>query len=133
MELYIEDLMGSPPETIRPDTTVGQAVDRMRARSIHALPVVDDAGRAVGFAAMSDLIDVDDAGAPIASVMTSPVETIERYRTVRQAGERMLDKRIHHLVVVHEGRAVGVLSSLDLVRVLVEQRLQSEPAVGGDE
>lgn len=133
MELYIEDLMGSPPETIGTEATVGKAIERMQARSIHALPVVDDAGRAVGFVAMSDVIAADDPGASIESVMTRPVETIERYRTVRQAGERMLDKRIHHLVVVHEGRAIGVLSSLDLVRVLVSRCLGNEGIVGGDE
>ncbi len=32
----------------------------------------------------------------------------------------MLDLRVHHLVVTERGQAIGMLSSFDLLRVLVE-------------
>lgn len=46
--------------------------------------------------------------------MSSPVETIEAGEPAEVAWNRMRVRRIHHLVVIEEGKAVGVLSAQDL-------------------
>lgn len=52
----VEDVMTRPVETVRPETTVADAVRRMSDHRLHHLPVVDAQGRLVGIVAQSDLI-----------------------------------------------------------------------------
>ena len=55
--LSAEDAMTRAPVTIGPDATLGEALERMerRASQISVLPVVDDAGRAVGLIRLHDV------------------------------------------------------------------------------
>ncbi|MDE3155401.1 MAG: CBS domain-containing protein [Acidobacteriota bacterium] len=50
----------------------------------------------------------------IADVMKKPVHTVPADELLETAAARMRDKRIHHLVVVRDGKAVGLLSSRDV-------------------
>jgi CBS domain-containing protein len=54
-----EEIMTTPPLTIRPDATLGEAARLMHDRSVKRLPVVDpDKGMIVGIVARSDLLKV---------------------------------------------------------------------------
>jgi CBS domain-containing protein len=50
----------------------------------------------------------------LAEIMSSPVETIGSGASAEMAWNRMQAKRIHHLVVMKDGEAVGVISERDL-------------------
>jgi acetoin utilization protein AcuB len=50
----------------------------------------------------------------LAEIMSSPVHTIQAGESAEDAWNRMQSKRIHHLVVIRKGQAVGVLSARDL-------------------
>jgi arabinose-5-phosphate isomerase len=56
-ELSAEDAMTRSPVTIGPDATLGDALERMERRpsQISALPVVDEAGRALGLLRLHDV------------------------------------------------------------------------------
>jgi CBS domain-containing protein len=56
--LTAEDLMTSPPVTIRPKDFVSHAARLMYARRVKRLPVVDDDGRLVGIVSRADLLSV---------------------------------------------------------------------------
>jgi arabinose-5-phosphate isomerase len=55
--LRAEEVMTSQPVSIGPDATLGEALERMERRKsqISVLPVVDDAGRAVGMLRIHDI------------------------------------------------------------------------------
>jgi arabinose-5-phosphate isomerase len=55
--LHAEDAMTRAPVTIGPDATLGDALERMERRpsQISVLPVVDDAGRALGLLRLHDI------------------------------------------------------------------------------
>lgn len=57
----VADLMTAPAVTVAPETTVRQAANVMRGRSIGCL-VVADAGRAVGIVTVSDLLTLVGRG-----------------------------------------------------------------------
>jgi arabinose-5-phosphate isomerase len=61
--LRAEDAMTRAPVTIGPDATLGDALERMERRrsQISVLPVVDDAGRALGLLRLHDIY-LGDAG-----------------------------------------------------------------------
>ncbi|HEU5108845.1 MAG TPA: CBS domain-containing protein [Micromonosporaceae bacterium] len=52
------ELMSAPAVTVVPDTPLSEAARLMNAEGIKRLPVVDEAGRAVGVVARSDLLRV---------------------------------------------------------------------------
>lgn len=53
----VESIMTRPVVTVAPSTDVGAAAALMRARRIHHLPVIDDAGALVGIVSSWDLLD----------------------------------------------------------------------------
>jgi len=52
----VEDVMSSEVVQIRPDDSVGDAIDRLVRHRIHHLPVCDDMGRLLGVVSTMDLL-----------------------------------------------------------------------------
>lgn len=84
--------------TIELHATVGEAVHRLRRHGIGGLPVVAAGGRLAGFLAERDVMG------------------------------RMTRQRMRHLVVVEEGRLLGILSIVDPVKHRVDE-LETEVGV----
>jgi CBS domain-containing protein len=66
----LADLMTAPPVTEEPTTTVKQAANMMRGRSIGCLVVVES-GRAVGIVTVSDLLELVGRGHSRGAVTTT--------------------------------------------------------------
>lgn len=60
-----------------------------------------------------------------ADVMVREVHTIEPDAPIEEAAKRMAECRVHRLPVVEGDRLVGILSSLDLARLMAEGRIQA--------
>lgn len=96
-------------------------------RKVHAVFVLDDAGRPAGVISDFDLLAGEWLGTDAeslrtmqrmtaAELMTAPVETIPATATATEAAARMRDLRISRLLVTDEsGSAEGVISISDLV------------------
>ncbi|GAB4236719.1 MAG: CBS domain-containing protein [Methyloligellaceae bacterium] len=104
-----------------PDFTVDHVRELMAAKRIHALPVVTANKKAVGIVTTADVARTMDEDTPVANVMSDIVFRVAATDPVAKAARMMRTKRVHHLVVVDGGEAVGILSSFDLLR-LVEQK-----------
>jgi arabinose-5-phosphate isomerase len=63
----IAEVMTRTPITIRPTAKVAEAIDRMRARKISELPVVDDRDCPIGMIDITDLIGLEPPAVPGAS------------------------------------------------------------------
>ncbi len=87
----VEDVMSQPALTSSPDTTLREAANLLRGRTIGCLPVVEN-GRTVGIVTTTDLLELIGAGVerPIAK---------KRRRVLKERGPR-------HLRVVGRGRTV---------------------------
>ncbi len=109
----------------------------MNASQVRHLPVVDDGSTIIGIVSDRDFqramqIDqpdfvsgkvarpVFDPNARVRDYMNWPVESIEESRSVADAAMMMLDKRISSLVVTRGARVVGIVTSDDLLRALLE-------------
>jgi len=125
--------------TVGEDTHVGQAINLFRENGISRLPVLDGDGYLSGVVTTHDIVDVvvrdmdkatrgDRAGdiervldIPVRDVMSSPVATITREETVREAVTRMLDNNYDGLVVTPPGDdrlVAGVITKTDVLRAL---------------
>jgi acetoin utilization protein AcuB len=87
----VEDVMSQPVLASSPDTTLRQAANLLRGRTIGCLPVVEE-GKIVGIVTATDLLELLGAG------MDRPNPKTRR-RVLKERGPR-------HLPVVGRGRTV---------------------------
>ncbi len=122
MNVKISDLMVSHVVTTTPHTTVGHVKGMMRNNDVRVIPVVGPEDEPVGVVSASDLLeDLSDETA-VRQVMTEKVYTVPQYDDVHVAARVMRNHRIHHVLVTHEGKLVGILSSFDLLRLVEDHR-----------
>lgn len=132
----VGELMSIEPITIGVDEAIGHAEQLMSQRGITGLPVVDRVGRLQGVLSQTDIVRAHASGQPLASwpglavrhLMTSPALTIRIDESLLTAARMMEQHHVHRLVVVApDGQhPVGVISTTDLVRALVELLEQAD-------
>jgi CBS domain-containing protein len=120
MQTVVDEIMVSDVITARIYDPWEQICTHMRRRGIHAIPIINDNGIPIGIVSTADLLDDLEPGTPAGQVMTRHVLTIEPEATIADAARIMCANRIHHLVVTQADRIVGILSSFDLLKLLVE-------------
>ncbi len=118
MNVKIADLMAKRVVTTQPH----HPVDRVRAifakNRIHAVPVVGPDYEPVGIVTTADLMIGVKDGTPVKYVMTENVRTVPAYNDASMAARIMRRNKIHHVVVTHEKQVVGIISSMDLLRLV---------------
>lgn len=130
-DYVVADLMTIDPVSIGPDAWIADAERLMELYDVTGLPVVEDGGAVVGVISQTDLLrDGTSVTRPtsrqitrlhVADVMTSPAITVDVETPLVEAAKLMQDKMIHRVVAVSKaGHAVGVLSSMDFVRLYAE-------------
>ena len=122
MNARIDDLMAKRVITAQRHHTVDHVARLMKRNRVHAIPIVDDDRHAVGVVTSTDLIAATSAATPVSEVMSAPVHAVPAYNDVHVAARIMRNHRIHHVVVTHEKKVVGLISSFDLLRLVEEHR-----------
>lgn len=132
----VGDMMTSPPFTAKPEMPLRDAIQLMATHRISGLPVVDDAGEAVGEISETDLMwQVSGASLPayvmlldsvvyltnparysqelhkalgqtVADVMSRKVTLVQADDDLQRAAHLMHDKQIRRLLVVDDDRHV---------------------------
>ena len=114
----------------------GQKLSEVRAMlceyEIHHLPIVD-AEQLVGIVSTTDIFrasfgssdeEIDstlDFTTSLDQLMTKAPVTVSSGDPIRKAAEILAEGRFHALPVVDNGALVGIVSSTDLIRYLLEQ------------
>jgi CBS domain-containing protein len=123
--LQVADLMTLDPVVVDADMPATEAERLIKTYRVSGLPIVSD-GEVVGVVSQSDLVVARSSEMVSANwdrmrvrhLMTSPAVTVRAGTPTRRAAELMVRKHIHRLVVVDdEDRPIGILSSLDLLKV----------------
>ena len=126
-DLRVGNLMTLDPVVVEADDPVTKAELLLKTYRISGLPVVAE-GAAVGVisqtdivsARSSDLIGGNWARLRVRHLMSTPAVTVHVETSVARAARLMVEGHLHRLVVVDgEDGPIGVLSSLDLLRVLL--------------
>ncbi|MGO8996790.1 MAG: HPP family protein [Polyangiaceae bacterium] len=114
MSLLVKDVMNSDLLYISEGERLDVARDPMLDFGITAIPVLDEEHRPVGVVSLRNLLGGARAEA------STPVWSIAETATIEEAARSMAETSLHHIVVVNaNGRAVGMISSLDVLRALV--------------
>jgi len=113
---------GRAVATIRPEKTIGAAVEELISRNIGALVVTDDGSGVDGIISERDIVHAladhgtDLLARSVAEVMTRPVITCNRSDSVEKLMAEMTNRRIRHFPVVEDGRLCGIVSIGDVVK-----------------
>ena len=125
----VGDLMIREVETVGPDVTVEEVVNRLLARGYEGFPVVED-GRFIGMVTVRDVQGLAQALWPwrrVAEVMQPRKEAMEIVpdTSAIAALEQMMRSGESRLAVVQEGRLIGLLTRSCISRFLQLQGLSS--------
>lgn len=132
-ELRVGNLMTIDPVVIGPDAPASEAERLLKTHHVSGLPVVKD-DETVGVISQTDLVVARSSSMVGANwervlvrhLMTTPAVTVHIGTSVAHAAQLMVTRHIHRLVVVDDEDApIGVVSSLDLLRVLLK-----DPGIG---
>lgn len=117
--------MTPQPVTIQSDLTVADAAQVMYDKDIRHLPVVDG-NVVVGILTQRDLIllegvpDLHADGLPIHQVMTKPAFTCGPDDALDAVASEMHEKKIGSAIVVEDGTPIGIFTTTDALKVVVD-------------
>lgn len=118
MAKYVEEIVNPSLFFLGEKALLGVARQCLLALNISAVPIVGEMGTPVGIIALRDLVDGAESGT-VDQRMSAPVETIPASANIEEAGRRLAETGLHHLVVTNpDGIAVGIVSALDVIRGL---------------
>ena len=136
MAKKVSDIMSRRLEVIHKDTTLGEASKLMKEKSIRHLPVVERTNnQLLGMVSDRDLKkmispfigsqretaqDKATLGIEVGRVMASKLVTASPDDEVKVVAEKMVLKKYGAIPVVDEtGRLVGIISTIDCLKLLV--------------
>ena len=122
MNTKIADLMAKRVIVAQPHHTVAHVRQLFERNRIHAVPIVGADNEAIGIISSADLARRLKDETPISRIMTKEVTVVPAYNDVSAAARAMRRRKIHHLVVTHEKRVVGMISSFDLIKLVEGHR-----------
>lgn len=116
----IKYYMSSPLITLEGDASLKEALHLFTLHHIHGAPVMDGE-RLVGIVTLSDIAKAIDREitltAQVREVMTTDVIKASSDVQLFEVISRFKEREIGRLVVVEEGRAIGILTQSDIIRV----------------
>ncbi len=140
------EIMTSPVVTVTPDTPASRIAKLLLENHVSAVPVVDAGGAPIGIVSEGDLLRRDDAGRaarrawwlemlaegePLSKeyvtqlrtrdqtareIMSAPVVTVTESTDTVELARLFSSFRIKRVPVLREGRIVGIISRVDLLR-----------------
>ena len=119
--LQLLNSKGGEVWTIHPDETVLEAIQKMAAKDVGSLVVIED-GKPVGifterhYARKVFLKGRHSPTTAIREIMGTHIICVSPEQTIEECMAVMTDKRIRHLPVLDHGKLAGIVSIGDLVK-----------------
>ena len=125
-ETIVKDVMTKALISVEPVTTIYQISKMMEQGGIGSILVkkdgvpsgiITDRDFAIKIAAQEISMDT-----PVETIASYPLQTINSNDSILVAAKTMSDKKIRKLVVIEEGKIVGIITSTDLVNKLASKQ-----------
>lgn len=143
-----KDIMHKRLITASPEMTLKELASLFIHHGITGAPVVDLEGRLLGVVSQTDLVRHERDVAPpevssyyiepeelsirkgfhveapddtrVKDVMTPKVITFDERAPVKDIARLMLDKRIHRVLITRHGKLCGIVTTMDMLKVLLD-------------
>ena len=126
--LTARDVMSETVLTVRDDLKRSELAGALAENGISGAPVLDDEGSLLGVVSLSDVArSLDDPAAgggrpepTVRQIMTPIADTVTEDAPVPEIARIMVANKYHRMVVTRQEKPVGIVSSMDLLRLIAE-------------
>jgi acetoin utilization protein AcuB len=133
--MRVKNCMTPNPIVATPKTNFNEALSLMKQNNIKHIPIVDAKGIPVGIVTKSDMLRAEPSPVTTLNVfeivslldritmdtiMTSPVLGADESCSVTNAANFMLTHKIDSLVVMGQGKLVGIVTIADIFRTFIQ-------------
>lgn len=129
MKTSLNTIMSRKLKTVPMGTSVFVADNLMKQLGIRHLPITDEMDDIVGVYLQRDISFIKQSDSiPVEFLMSTPVAYLDKGCSLREAALMMLDKKLTYLLVADKDEnAVGIVTTEDVLRFLVNQIEMEEP------
>lgn len=119
---------GAVVYSVSPDATLYEALEVMADRNIGAIIVSDGKGGILGIFSERDFVRKiiikgrSGESTKVREIMTTNVLYVEPSTTIGDCMNLMTEKRVRHLPVMENGKAVGIVSIGDVVKAMLKNQ-----------
>ena len=142
--VLVRDVMTKDLLAVAPDTGLSSCAELFAKHEISGAPVVRPDGSVCGVISVSEISqrhedtraragysvfyrlvdgvpveqgsDTEDSAGRVEDVMSTELLSINADADLKEAGAKMLEHHVHRILVVEDGKCVGIVSTLDLIR-----------------
>jgi CBS domain-containing protein len=125
------DIMQRDILAVSPELPLESLEEFFATEDISGAPVQNERGQIVGIVSKTDLVrafsghdesganQVSDDGLTVEDIMTRDVVTVSPEDEVEAVVQRMLDGRLHRVLVARNNELLGIITTFDLLELLV--------------
>lgn len=124
--LTVHEHMTPNPLVFGPDTDVFSAVRELISHKITGAPVMDAKGKLVGLFSELDCMRIavsasyhEEMPGKVGACMTTDIKAVDGDTSILEVAETFAQSNLRTLPVIEEGRLVGVISRVDVLKALV--------------
>lgn len=128
-ELLVKEIMTTGIKSIPYTASIIDAAKKMISEKVSLLLVTDDKENFIGVVTRKDIAfrvirksaNVKDT--LVASIMSSPISTVNENLTVRELCKILDEKKYKRMIVESDGKIVGVVSTTDVLKAVAEGKI----------
>ena len=127
MDMQISSLMVTPVITVKADATVAEVTDVLMRNRLSFVPVTECAGGPVlGIIGANDLLYFKTSGCDLDTVRAWQIcaykpHAVQMDAAAIDVARLMVERQVHHVVVMRGKELAGVVSSLDFLKQYIAQ------------
>jgi CBS domain-containing protein len=126
----VGEIMQGGVATVSPELSLSAFLEWLTGEEISGAPVVDQNGVLRGVVSKTDIVSfltndasavADDVlqSATVEEIMTEDALTVDIAQPIQDVARKMVDGRMHRVIVVEDGQIRGIVTTFDLLKVLV--------------
>ncbi len=116
--MNVAEIMVSPVVVTQNNKTLNHVNDLFDRKNINAIPVLSMSGEIEGIITASDIANESNHNKIVADVMTTKSLVVSKNSGIQDAAKMMEKHNVHHLVVMDKGQVIGIISSMDFVKII---------------
>ncbi len=128
-KITVGEYMTPEPIFFHPDTDVFEAIRKLLEHRITGAPVLDEHGKIVGAFSELDCLRItlsstyyEGMAGKVSEFMTKDVTAIDPETSILEVADLFAKSTLRHFPVMEDGKLVGVISRVDVLKALISPR-----------
>jgi len=129
--LRAKAIMRTNPIAVKKETPIYEAIKTLVENNVASLPVVNDDMTLVGIVSQKDLLEVmynEEKPGKVEDFMTKNVFSFNQENSLVDIAECFIKNHFRKVPIVSEGKLVGVVDKMDIIKYILKLRCKDENA-----